>query len=179
MMKNCGSCAEYANTPLHGIICRETGQPVGYLQVRPCWREKAAGADDNDKEETVQAPAKRRGGRKPKFPNRVDPETGAVLKHCAICGEYKPIDDFPTNRTHKDGHGSECKICHNKATVEAGRRRRAAKRAKLEEQQSADRAAAAPPDAARPLSSYTDKELADEIYRRGWEGTLTKSLKVG
>ena len=180
-MNCCGNCLQYTESRLGDFICRKTGKPTGYLHVKPCWEEKRETEHNAviTMAETNNAPAKRRGGRKPQYPNREDPETGQVLKHCRICGEYKPIDEFFTNRTHKDGHGSECRICHNRLTVEACRRRRAAKRANLEKQQPAVRAAAATADASRPLSSYTDKELADEIYRRGWEGTLTKSLKVG
>ena len=128
-MKNCGSCANYEETRLHGIICSKTGQPAGYLQVKPCWVEKVTDTDamkEKQKSGSVRGPLPM--GRRPQFPN-IEDENGQVLKHCRICGEYKPIDDFPRNRSHKDGHGSECRTCHNKATMDANRRRREARKA--------------------------------------------------
>lgn len=39
--KVCGNCAGYCSNG-DDPTCRETGQPVGYLWVRECWKEKAA-----------------------------------------------------------------------------------------------------------------------------------------
>ncbi|HEU5266425.1 MAG TPA: endonuclease VII domain-containing protein [Jatrophihabitans sp.] len=36
------------------------------------------------------------------------------LKWCPECGEVKPLDDFPRNRSQRRGRGSYCKPCHNK-----------------------------------------------------------------
>ena len=187
--KTCSNCADYRSDGRSDIYCNETGAPVGFFWVRSCWKEKHEQAHDNDmqeKKEQAGVPANRRGGRRQKFPNKVDPETGGVLKHCGICGEYKPIDDFPSNRSHKDGHGSECRICHNKATVEAGRRRRAKEREARAAEAAADFAPVPPVHPVEPangcvrkdLASFSDQQLAAELKARGWDGFLVKSMKL-
>lgn len=133
MSKVCGNCADYCSN-CGDPTCMETGQPVGYLWVRECWKEKAAAglgqAVADEILEQVSRGIRTPRGRRPQYPPVVDPETGQVVsKRCRICGEYKPIDEFYKNHTHKDGHGDECKPCHNQETMEAGRRRRAAKKA--------------------------------------------------
>ena len=131
-----------------------------------------------------------RMGRPARYPNKYDHEKGRVLKHCACCGEYKPLDEFPKNKTHKDGHASECKVCHNKMTLESQKKRRAAMKARKEAAApEAPAAAAAPVKAPEPkptpekpvktLASYTDTELAEELKSRGWFGVLTKALQLG
>jgi hypothetical protein len=35
------------------------------------------------------------------------------VKRCPDCGEWKPNDQFPRNRSTKDGRGAYCKPCHN------------------------------------------------------------------
>ena len=131
--KVCGNCADYCSN-CGDPTCRETGQPVGYLWVRECWKEKAAAglgqAVADDITEQVSRGIKTPRGRRPQYPPVVDPETGQVVsKRCRICGEYKPIDEFYRNHTHKDGHGDECRVCHNQKTMEAAKRRRAAQKA--------------------------------------------------
>jgi hypothetical protein len=39
-----------------------------------------------------------------------------MKKTCSKCGDEKELDDFPINRTRKDGHGSACKKCQNEST---------------------------------------------------------------
>ena len=41
-------------------------------------------------------------------------ETGPDSKRCPSCGEHKPIDEFPRNRSTRDGRGAYCKPCHNR-----------------------------------------------------------------
>lgn len=38
------------------------------------------------------------------------------MKTCNKCKQVKPIDDFPLNKTHKDGHGNSCLICQREYT---------------------------------------------------------------
>ena len=203
-MKNCGSCANYQETRLNGIVCALTGKPVGFLQVHPCWEPieevavpKPTAAVPDEKK------TGKRMGRPARFPNQYDHATGKILKHCNCCGEWKPLDEFPHHKTHKDGHASECKVCHNKLTLESQRKRRAAMKAK-KEAAAASVAAAVPrvtnspahpvsiippePDKVKDLrrkdqrialSVYTDIELAEELKSRGWDGVLTKSLQLG
>lgn len=33
------------------------------------------------------------------------------MKNCKKCGELKPLDQFSTNKSNKDGHNNECKAC--------------------------------------------------------------------
>lgn len=131
-----------------------------------------------------------RMGRPARYPNKYDHEKGRVLKHCACCGEYKPLDEFPKNKTHKDGHASECKVCHNKMTLESQKKRRAAMKARKEAAATEAPAAAAatvkasepkptPEKPVKTLASYTDTELAEELKSRGWFGVLTKALRLG
>ena len=37
-----------------------------------------------------------------------------VNKLCHLCMQEKPLEDFPRNRTKKDGRGSNCKNCKKK-----------------------------------------------------------------
>lgn len=40
-----------------------------------------------------------------------EPGTIKNVKRCYACDLDKSIDDFPINRTRRDGHGSMCKLC--------------------------------------------------------------------
>lgn len=35
------------------------------------------------------------------------------MKVCKVCGETKPLDDFPRHPSTTDGHLIRCKVCHN------------------------------------------------------------------
>ncbi|MGH2812845.1 MAG: endonuclease domain-containing protein [Actinomycetota bacterium] len=35
------------------------------------------------------------------------------MKRCPGCGETKPLDEFPRNRSTRNGYGAYCKPCHN------------------------------------------------------------------
>ena len=192
-MKNCGSCAFYSDTRLNGIICQKSGKPVGFLQEKPCFEplsEVAAPPRSAGSSEKVETMPGSRMGRPARYPNKYDHEKGRVLKHCACCGEYKPLDEFPKNKTQNDGHASECKVCHNKMTLESQKKRRAAMKARKEAAVPEAPAAAAatvkasepkptPENPVKTLASYTDTELAEELKSRGWFGVLTKALQLG
>lgn len=36
----------------------------------------------------------------------------SASKACTRCGELKPLEDYPNNRTRADGRHSQCKACH-------------------------------------------------------------------
>jgi len=36
------------------------------------------------------------------------------MKRCTACGELKPLDHFPKQRTSKGGRRNQCKPCRNK-----------------------------------------------------------------
>lgn len=173
----CMNCRHYLTMRNGDVFCAKSNKPAAALAERPCFESRAEQAPAA---ETTVAKGNHGGGRKAAFPNRTNPETGQVEKHCRVCGEYKPIESFPHNRTHNDGHASECKECHNRLTVESNRRRSARKMAAREE--SPAPAAAAPekpsPAGKASLSSYTDRELADELHARGWAVTLSMNLNV-
>ena len=185
--KVCGNCADYCSNCGNDPTCRETGQPVGYLWVRECWKEKGAVELGKEVADEITGQVSRRlqkpRGRKPQYPPVVDPETGRVVsKRCRICGEYKPIEEFYLNKTHKDGHGDECKPCHNQKIMEAGRRRRAAQKdekpstpPKKKENPAPSRKEPVKKEAELELAKFTDIELAGELSRRGWDVSLRMS----
>lgn len=37
-----------------------------------------------------------------------------ISKKCCACKQVKPISEFCPNRARKDGHQTDCKICHRK-----------------------------------------------------------------
>jgi hypothetical protein len=44
------------------------------------------------------------------------------MKRCADCHEWKPLEEFPRNRTQEDGRHTYCKPCHNARTAETRQR---------------------------------------------------------
>ncbi|HWH27582.1 MAG TPA: endonuclease VII domain-containing protein [Mycobacteriales bacterium] len=53
-----------------------------------------------------------RAGKSVKKREALPPE----VKRCPDCGEIKFLDDFPRNKSARDGHGGYCKPCHNART---------------------------------------------------------------
>ena len=43
-------------------------------------------------------------------------------KRCPTCKELKPLDEFPRNRSTKDGRAAYCKPCHNQRMREIAER---------------------------------------------------------
>lgn len=68
-----------------------------------------------------------------------------------------------------------CMKCRHYLTMRSAR-----KMAAREESPAPAAAATAKPSPAgkASLASYTDRELADELHARGWEGILSKNLNV-
>lgn len=84
-------------------------------------------------------------------------------KICRICGEEKPITDFPKHHQCKDGHNTLCKCCANA-------RRKAYYAQKI-----------TPKGGGNPaLADFTPRELIEELRARGYKGTLefTKTIKL-
>jgi hypothetical protein len=44
------------------------------------------------------------------------------MKRCADCREWKPLEEFPSNRNYKDGRHPYCKPCHNARSKESTQR---------------------------------------------------------
>lgn len=165
--KVCGTCASYCSDGSTEITCRETGQAVGFLRVKECWKERLGIAK--------KPAAKPRPGKRSKYPPVVDPDTGKIIgKRCRICGVYKPLEEFYKDKSRKDGHSCECKPCHDKMCAEAGRKYRAAK--KLRE---AGRDVYLEPTVKTgALSSFSDQQLVEELNARGWDVSLSLKKDV-
>lgn len=89
--------------------------------------------------------------------------TTMETKICRICGEEKPITDFPRNYLFKDGYNTLCKCCAN-----------ARQRANYHAQKKM-------PNGANPaLADFTPRELIEELRARGYKETLefTKTIKL-
>lgn len=171
----CMKCRHYLIMRNGDVFCAKSNKPAAALAEKPCFEPRTEPVPAADLAPASTETKRNHGrGRKSEFPSRTNPETGQVEKHCRVCGEYKPIEEFPHNRTHNDGHASECKECHNRMTMESGRRRRAEKRAAREESPAPAAAAPEKPSTAgrADLSSFTDRELAGELYARGWSVSL-------
>lgn len=79
-------------------------------------------------------------------------------KVCSICGKELPLSEFYPHKNSKDGYNAMCKFCHKERVHKA-----AAERKRL-------KAIAA--KGGKQLSDYTPRELMEELYRRGYKGTL-------
>lgn len=176
--KICGTCAYYRDTALHGIICGKTKKPCGYLHEKDCWTALEEKPEPMPEPTPTPEPKRRRGGRVSRHPNYVDRETGHTMKWCTKCNQYKPIDDFPNNKSRKDGHAGECKICHNAWTLEYQRKRAAARKAKKADIPKVERNREVVVKVTDSLDTYTDLQIIDELRRRGFTGTITKNTYV-
>lgn len=78
-------------------------------------------------------------------------------KICRICGEEKPITDFPKHHQCKGGYDTRCKCCANarqKANYHARKK--------------------TPKGGGNPkLADIAPRELIEELKYRGYTGTLT------
>lgn len=109
-----------------------------------------------------------------------------MTKVCCNCKKKLPISEFYRNRSMKDGHESYCKACKNelKKTYNIGSK--PGKRTKNKKQK--DMAPTSHPDVlpfvvetptpTLNLADMTDKELFEEIRRRGYTGDLRYSKVI-
>lgn len=85
-------------------------------------------------------------------------------KICRVCGEEKPISDFPKYSRSTDGYDTRCKCCVNarqKANYHARK--------------------ITPKGGGNPaLADFTPRELIEELRTRGYKGTLefTKTITL-
>ena len=74
-------------------------------------------------------------------------------KICRICGQEKPLSEFPKNSQCKDGFDTRCKCCANAYTKANRAKRKGGGNPKL--------------------ADITPRELIEELKYRGYTGTLT------
>lgn len=77
-------------------------------------------------------------------------------KVCNKCGNELPISQFYAHRGSKDGYLGHCKRCH----LDIAKTKR-------------DKAKQICADSQNPLSTFTPRELIEELRKRGYRGTLS------
>ncbi len=85
-------------------------------------------------------------------------------KICRLCGEEKPISEFPKNKLYADGLDTRCCSCKNKEARESYHERKGK-----------------PKGGGNPaLADFTPRELIEELRARGYKGTLefTKTITL-
>ena len=121
---------------------------------------------------------------------------GIVFKTCKICGCTLPLDSFPKHPRTKDGHTTICADCfraknaasikkasENSAAARKGNKRGSYKPRAIETKPApVDETKPVPMNTLTPdqiyifnLHTLTDRQLYDELRRRGWTGTLTRT----
>ena len=105
-------------------------------------------------------------------------------KTCTRCGRELPIDEFPANKNAKDGHLSVCKECNFRARSES----RKAKMPPPETNESKMNDKTEITDGTqgvipkfkdeRPIHLFSDEELWAELKRRGFSGSITKTVTL-
>ncbi|MBV9869531.1 MAG: endonuclease VII domain-containing protein [Frankiaceae bacterium] len=97
-MKTCPDCGELKPLDEFGLL---TSAPDGHARYcKPCFRRRSQASY-----------RKRRGIEGRTVRVRVPRVEGQ--KRCPKCGDYKPLEDFPRNRSTWDGLAAYCKPCHN------------------------------------------------------------------
>jgi hypothetical protein len=82
-------------------------------------------------------------------------------KVCKKCGRELPVYEFYKADTNKDGLLGHCKECHKSQMKDRGK----AARKTLAENET-------------PLSTFTPRELIEELRKRGYKGTLYVTREV-
>lgn len=76
-------------------------------------------------------------------------------KVCKKCGRELPVHEFYKAKDNKDGLLGHCKECHKSAVTTLVARKNAT-----------------------PLSTFTPRELIEELRKRGYKGTLYVTREV-
>lgn len=103
-----------------------------------------------------------------------------ATKTCPKCGQTLPVSEYWKSGTAKDGLYSYCMECAKKLQN--------AKNSKLRQEKMRkdmllpfninDRAKNEPGGADNPLAGFTPRQLMQELYRRGYRGTLEFTTHV-
>lgn len=83
-------------------------------------------------------------------------------KVCRKCGRELPLSEFPRTALSKDGHINTCKTC--RASYEKSHRITTREKARLYDKAVVNGGG---------LSAYSPRQLMQELYSRGYRGTLT------
>ena len=189
-MDKCGHCAYWANNSFTGTSsCRLTKRDdVGYFapscehfekREQPTKPKETMETTETKIEEVLIENAKK---------------PGIVFKTCKICRCTLPLDSFPKHPRTKDGHTTICADCFrakNAASIQKAVDARVNKTKAAVEPETTkeaqrigagiaenikdqlDKRPILPPF--EQLASLTDRQLFDELRRRGWTGTLTRT----
>lgn len=179
-MDKCGHCAYWANNNFTGTSsCRLTKRDdVGYF---------APSCEHFERREQPTKP-------KETMETTETTNTAPQTKVCKICGRELPLDSFPKHPRTKDGHTTICADCFrakNAASIQKAIDARVNKtKAAVDPEttkeaqrigagiattiyEQLDKRPMLPPF--EQLASLTDRQLYDELRRRGWTGTLTRT----
>ena len=92
------------------------------------------------------------------------------MKMCTKCGRLLPIDSFYKEAKRKDGHQCYCKEC----TITAQREKRQRDFSVLPPNFNSPTSGGA----GNPLSSFTPRQLMNELASRGYKGHLSYTMDI-
>lgn len=92
------------------------------------------------------------------------------VKQCRICGETKPLTEFYAMQGMRDGHRTECKVCHRALRVERYRKDPQKYIARVKEWQLEN--------AERHLENQRRRRAKPETKRREREGYLRRKYGI-
>lgn len=99
-------------------------------------------------------------------------QNNANVKKCSRCGQEKELDCFGHHPKSKDGHLAECKVCRG------GKDTRPEKRIDNEVKELLNSIPQPVKYEPKPAEMLTDKALADELRRRGYEVKAIKTIEI-
>ena len=99
-------------------------------------------------------------------------ETKEEKKFCPHCKQFKPLEAFTKDKRNKDGLCYICKDCAKDRQKEYQRLYRIRKTAARKEEEAREI------EKKSALSSYTPRQLMEELMSRGYEGNLKKVISI-
>lgn len=168
-MDKCGHCAYWANNSFTGTSsCRLTKRDdVGYF---------APSCEHFERREQPTKP-------KETMETTETTNTAPQTKVCKICGRELPLDSFLKHPRTKDGHTTICADCFRtknadslrKAAENSAAARKGNKRGPYKPRAIETKPVPAVQVVRVGIDTFTDRQLYDELRRRGWTGTLTRT----